>query len=135
MGRITPCMTAAGRGRRAIRALLPRFAGDAAGRGDRHERGLADKPTLWSGFTASAWYRPATRTLRLRRAALGVIRMLVENTGRFRRSVLELLQLARSQFATGVLAESVAQDPHGFVRTAQTVFASAAFCRMRSTRC
>ena len=49
----------------------------------------------------------------LRRAALGVARILIEK--RLPLDVRALLELARSQFAGGVIAESVAQDLYGFL--------------------
>jgi len=48
----------------------------------------------------------------LRRQALGVIRILAEKSLRI--DLLELLQVARSQFAEGVIADSVALDVHQF---------------------
>ncbi len=49
----------------------------------------------------------------LRRQALGVIRILLEKT--LPLDVLELLELARSYYPNGVVAESVAQDLYGFM--------------------
>jgi len=49
----------------------------------------------------------------LRRAALGVVRILVEKA--LPLDAVELLSLARGHFPSGVLAESVAQDLHGFM--------------------
>ena len=49
----------------------------------------------------------------LRRAALGVVRILAEKS--LALDVLELLTLARGHFAAGVVADSVAQDLHGFM--------------------
>jgi glycyl-tRNA synthetase beta chain len=49
----------------------------------------------------------------LRRAALGVVRILVEKA--LPLDVVSLLQLARGHFPDGVVADSVAQDLHGFM--------------------
>ena len=49
----------------------------------------------------------------LRRAALGVVRILAEKS--LALDVLELLTLARGHFPAGVVADSVAQDLHGFM--------------------
>jgi glycyl-tRNA synthetase beta chain len=49
----------------------------------------------------------------LRRQALGVLRILSERE--LPLDLLELLQLARLSFATGVVADSVAADLHGFM--------------------
>ena len=49
----------------------------------------------------------------LRRAALGVVRILAEKT--LALDILELLTLARGNFPAGVVADSVAQDLHGFM--------------------
>jgi len=49
----------------------------------------------------------------LRRHALGVLRILAEKA--LPLDLVQLLNLARSQFATEVLADSVAQDVHGFM--------------------
>jgi glycyl-tRNA synthetase beta chain len=49
----------------------------------------------------------------LRRAALGVVRILAEKS--LALDVLELLTLARGNFPAGVVADSVAQDLHGFM--------------------
>jgi glycyl-tRNA synthetase beta chain len=49
----------------------------------------------------------------LRRQALGVLRILSERE--LPLDLVELLQLARLSFATGVLADSVAADLHGFM--------------------
>ncbi len=49
----------------------------------------------------------------LRRAALGVVRILAEKS--LALDVLELLTLARGHFAAGVVADSVAQDLHAFM--------------------
>jgi len=49
----------------------------------------------------------------LRRAALGVVRMLAERGVEL--DVVELLSRARSHFPAGVVADSVAQDLHAFV--------------------
>ena len=49
----------------------------------------------------------------LRRAALGVVRMLAEKS--LALDVPELLTLARGHFPAGVVADSVAQDLHGFM--------------------
>ncbi len=49
----------------------------------------------------------------LRRAALGVVRMLAERG--LPLDLMELLSRARAHFPPGVVAESVAQDLHGFV--------------------
>jgi glycyl-tRNA synthetase beta chain len=49
----------------------------------------------------------------LRRAALGVVRILVEKA--LALDVVELLELARGHFPQGVVADSVAQDLHGFM--------------------
>jgi glycyl-tRNA synthetase beta chain len=49
----------------------------------------------------------------LRRAALGVVRILTEKS--LGLDVLELLTLARGHFPAGVVADSVAQDLHGFM--------------------
>ena len=49
----------------------------------------------------------------LRRAALGVVRILVEKS--LALDVKDLLARARSQFPNGVIADSVAQDLHGFM--------------------
>ena len=49
----------------------------------------------------------------LRRAALGVVRILAEKS--LPLDVLELLTLARGHFAAGVVADSVAQDLHAFM--------------------
>lgn len=49
----------------------------------------------------------------LRRAALGVVRILAEKS--LALDVLELLTLARGHFPEGVVADSVAQDLHGFM--------------------
>jgi glycyl-tRNA synthetase beta chain len=103
----------------AIRAhYLPRFAGDelpAAAIG--MSVALADKLDTLVGIYGIGLVPTGDKDpYGLRRAALGVIRILVENSGKIPAlEVLELLQLARSQFATGVLAESVAQDLHGFM--------------------
>ena len=49
----------------------------------------------------------------LRRAALGVVRILVEKS--LALDVKDLLVSARSQFPNGVIADSVVQDLHGFM--------------------
>ena len=49
----------------------------------------------------------------LRRAALGVVRILAEKS--LPLDILELLTLARGHFPAGVVADSVAQDLHGFM--------------------
>ncbi|MCR4346063.1 MAG: glycine--tRNA ligase subunit beta [Sulfuricaulis sp.] len=49
----------------------------------------------------------------LRRAALGVVRILVEKS--LALDVKDLLTSARSQFPNGVIADSVVQDLHGFM--------------------
>jgi glycyl-tRNA synthetase beta chain len=49
----------------------------------------------------------------LRRQALGVLRILSERE--LPLDLIELLQLARLSFATGVVADSVAADLHGFM--------------------
>ncbi len=49
----------------------------------------------------------------LRRAALGVVRILVEKS--LALDVKDMLTSARSQFPNGVIADSVAQDLHGFM--------------------
>ncbi|MBI3779187.1 MAG: glycine--tRNA ligase subunit beta [Gammaproteobacteria bacterium] len=49
----------------------------------------------------------------LRRAALGVVRILVEKS--LALDVKDLLASARSQFPNGVIADGVAQDLHGFM--------------------
>jgi glycyl-tRNA synthetase beta chain len=49
----------------------------------------------------------------LRRAGLGVVRILAEKS--LGLDVLELLTLARGHFPAGVVADSVAQDLHGFM--------------------
>ncbi len=49
----------------------------------------------------------------LRRAALGVVRILAEKS--LALDVLELLMLARGHYAAGVVADSVAQDLHAFM--------------------
>ena len=49
----------------------------------------------------------------LRRAALGVVRILAEKS--LALDVLELLTLARGHFPAGVVADSVAQDLHAFM--------------------
>jgi glycyl-tRNA synthetase beta chain len=49
----------------------------------------------------------------LRRQALGVLRILAERA--LPLDLVELLQLARLQFATGVVRDSVAADLHGFM--------------------
>jgi len=49
----------------------------------------------------------------LRRAALGVVRILAEKS--LALDALELLTLARGHFAAGVVADSVAQDLHAFM--------------------
>ena len=49
----------------------------------------------------------------LRRAALGVVRILVEKS--LALDVKDLLTSARSQFPNGVMADSVVQDLHGFM--------------------
>ncbi|BAV34818.1 glycyl-tRNA synthetase subunit beta [Sulfuricaulis limicola] len=49
----------------------------------------------------------------LRRAALGVVRILVEKS--LALDVKDLLTSARSQFPSGVIADSVVQDLHGFM--------------------
>jgi glycyl-tRNA synthetase beta chain len=49
----------------------------------------------------------------LRRAALGVVRILIENS--LRLDVRALFERARGQFPNGVVAESVAQDLYNFV--------------------
>jgi glycyl-tRNA synthetase beta chain len=49
----------------------------------------------------------------LRRAALGVVRILTEKS--LDLDILELLTLARGHFPAGVVADSVAQDLHGFM--------------------
>jgi glycyl-tRNA synthetase beta chain len=49
----------------------------------------------------------------LRRAALGVVRILAEKS--LALDILELLTLARGHFPAGVVADSVAQDLHGFM--------------------
>jgi len=103
----------------AIRAhYLPRFAGDelptsiigicAA---------LADKLDTLVGMYGIGLVPTGDKDpYGLRRAALGVIRILVENAARMPAlEVVELLRLARSQFADGVLAEGVVQDLHGFL--------------------
>ena len=50
----------------------------------------------------------------LRRLALGVVRILVERTTRSV-DIRELLELARSQYPSGVVADSVVEDVHGFM--------------------
>lgn len=50
----------------------------------------------------------------LRRQALGVVRILVERTAPSV-DVRELLELARSHYPSGVVADSVVQDVHGFM--------------------
>lgn len=49
----------------------------------------------------------------LRRAALGVVRILVEKS--LPLDVIELLSRTRSQFPNGIIAEGVAQDLHAFM--------------------
>ena len=49
----------------------------------------------------------------LRRSALGVLRLLIEKS--LALDVIELLDLARGHFPSGVLAESVVQDLYGFM--------------------
>jgi glycyl-tRNA synthetase beta chain len=49
----------------------------------------------------------------LRRAALGVVRILVEKS--LALDVKDLLTSARSQFPNGIIADGVAQDLHGFM--------------------
>jgi glycyl-tRNA synthetase beta chain len=49
----------------------------------------------------------------LRRSALGVLRLLIEKS--LPLDIVELLELARGHFPSGILAESVVQDLYGFV--------------------
>jgi glycyl-tRNA synthetase beta chain len=103
----------------AIRAhYLPRFAGDelptsAVG----VSVALADKLDTLVGMYGIGLAPTGDKDpYGLRRAALGVIRMLVENRQRLPAlEIRELLQLARARFADGVLAEGVTQDLHGFL--------------------
>jgi len=103
----------------AIRAhYLPRFAGDELPASEiGMSVALADKLDTLVGIYGIGLVPTGDKDpYGLRRAALGVIRILVENSGNIPAlEVGELLQLARSQFATGVVAESVAQDLHGFM--------------------
>ena len=103
----------------AIRAhYLPRFAGDelpASAIGI--SAALADKLDTLVGIYGIGLVPTGDKDpYGLRRAALGVIRILVEKAKLMPAlEIIELLQLARSQFANGVVAEGVAQDLHGFL--------------------
>ena len=103
----------------AIRShYLPRFAGDELPASTVGVCvALADKLDTLVGMYGIGLVPTGDKDpYGLRRAALGVIRMLVENALRMPAiEIDELLKLARALFPDGVLAEGVTQDLHGFL--------------------
>jgi glycyl-tRNA synthetase beta chain len=101
---------------RAItRHYLPRQAGDALPRTAIDQAlALADKLDVLVGIYGIGLVPSGDKDpFGLRRAALGVARILIEAA--LPLDVVEILELARSQFPDGVVAESVAQDLYGFL--------------------
>jgi len=97
---------------------LPRYAGDVLPASvESISVALADKiDTLVGMFGIGSVPTGDKDPFGLRRQALGVIRMLVERAGILPSlDIVGLLQQARSFFPDGVVADSVAQDVHGFM--------------------
>jgi glycyl-tRNA synthetase beta chain len=101
--------------RAIVRHYLPRHAGDALPSSPLEQAlALADKLDTLVGIYGIGLVPSGDKDpFGLRRAALGTARILVEKA--LPLDVTELLQLARSQFPNGVVAESVAQDLYGFL--------------------
>lgn len=98
-----------------IEHYQPRFAGDAVPRSPVGVCvALADKLDTLVGIYGIGLVPTGDKDpFGLRRQALGLARILVEKT--LSLDLRDLLQLARSQFPAGVVAESVAQDLTAFV--------------------
>jgi glycyl-tRNA synthetase beta chain len=94
---------------------LPRFAGDILPRAPAAQAlALADKLDTLVGIYGIGLAPTGDKDpFGLRRQALGLARILVEKS--LPLDLTDLLQLARSQFPAGVVAESVAQDLTVFV--------------------
>ncbi len=100
----------------AIRGhYAPRFAGDELPGTDVGTcLALADKLDILTGIYGIGLVPTGDKDpFGLRRQALGLVRILVEKS--LPLDLSDLLQLARSQFSAGVVAESVAQDLYGFM--------------------
>lgn len=93
----------------------PRFAGDSLPEGPIGTAvALADKLDTLVGIYGIGLIPTGDKDpFALRRHALGVLRIIVE--GGLPLDLLQLLEFARSLFPVGVVAESVAQDLHGFM--------------------
>ncbi len=93
----------------------PRFAGDSLPEGPIGTAvALADKLDTLVGIYGIGLIPTGDKDpFALRRHALGVLRIIVE--GGLPLDLLQLLEFARSLFPAGVVAESVAQDLHGFM--------------------
>jgi glycyl-tRNA synthetase beta chain len=96
------------------RHYAPRFAGDALPSAPVDVAvALADKLDTLAGIYGIGLVPSGDKDpFGLRRAAIGTARILVENA--LPLDLMDLLQLARSQFPNGAVAESVAQDLYGF---------------------
>ena len=95
----------------------PRFAGDGLPDGKvACSVALADKLDTLVGIYGVGLVPTGDKDpFGLRRQALGVIRILMESKNFPSVDILELLQLARGHFPSGVVADSVAQDLYGFM--------------------
>lgn len=93
----------------------PRFAGDTLPEGiTANAVSLADRLDTLTGIFGVGLVPTGDKDpFGLRRAALGVVRILVEKA--LALDVVDLLRLARGYFPSGVVADSVAQDLHRFV--------------------
>ncbi len=93
----------------------PRFAGDTLPEGAIGTAvALADKLDTLVGIYGIGLIPTGDKDpFALRRQALGVLRIIVE--GGLPLDLLQLLEFGRSLFPAGVVAESVAQDLHGFM--------------------
>ena len=95
---------------------LPRYAGDDLPNSTEGVSvALADKLDTLVGIYGVGLVPTGDKDpFGLRRQALGVVRILVERTAPSV-DVRELLELARSHYPSGVVADSVVQDVHGFM--------------------
>jgi glycyl-tRNA synthetase beta chain len=96
---------------------LPRYAGDTLpASAEAISVALADKLDTLVGIYGVGLVPTGDKDpFGLRRQALGVIRILMESRNLPSADILELLQLARGHFPSGVVTDSVAQDLYGFM--------------------
>jgi len=96
---------------------LPRYAGDELpNSADSICLALADKLDTLVGIYGVGLVPTGDKDpFGLRRQALGVVRILVERRNLPSLSILELLQLSRDCFPTGVIADGVVSNLHAFI--------------------